>query len=155
MSVEFPYLPTLALLHPIISPSGRNPSRPSMSHARGLLTPVLVTLVGVGTGKTDLCPPLPFPKNHQLTFLCPGIAIFDPAFKQEKEQKEQEQYVSVQFLKPYLPQATYQPFFLLRQNRRVQRPARPVAGRAKSQDGGGGGERWGCYHDTERYGEVV
>ncbi|CAF9935777.1 MAG: hypothetical protein ALECFALPRED_006548 [Alectoria fallacina] len=42
-----------------------------MSYARGLLTPVLVTLIGVGT----------------------GIAIFDPAFKQEKLQKEQEQIV--------------------------------------------------------------
>ncbi|CAD6586987.1 MAG: hypothetical protein ASARMPREDX12_002565 [Alectoria sarmentosa] len=42
-----------------------------MSYARSLLTPVLVTLIGVGT----------------------GIAIFDPAFKEEKQQKEQEQIV--------------------------------------------------------------
>ncbi|CAF9936553.1 hypothetical protein IMSHALPRED_010796 [Imshaugia aleurites] len=50
-----------------------------MSYARGLLTPVLVTLVGVGT----------------------GIAIFDPAFKQEKEQKEREQ--TVEFKEQHAP----------------------------------------------------
>lgn len=58
-----------------------------MSYARGLLTPVLVTLIGVGTGKQLLTCTLP------KLIVCPGIAIFDPAFKQEKEQKEQEQYV--------------------------------------------------------------
>ena len=63
----------------------------SMSHVRGLLTPVLVTLVGVGTGKLALSSPIP--RYHPLIF-CPGIAIFDPAFKQEKEQKDQQLYVS-------------------------------------------------------------
>ncbi|KAL9134872.1 MAG: hypothetical protein Q9175_003942 [Cornicularia normoerica] len=50
-----------------------------MSYPRGLLTPVLVTLVGVGT----------------------GIAIFDPAFKQEKDQKVQVQ--SVEFEEQHAP----------------------------------------------------
>lgn len=40
-----------------------------MSRVKGLLPITLATVIGVGT----------------------GIAIFDPAFKQEKEQKEQEQ----------------------------------------------------------------
>lgn len=39
-----------------------------MSKARGLFPVAIATLIGIGT----------------------GIAIFDPAFKEEKEQKEQE-----------------------------------------------------------------
>ena len=38
-----------------------------MSYARGLLTPALVILIGVGTGKQILSPPVP--KNIQLTFV--------------------------------------------------------------------------------------
>ncbi len=78
----------------ITTPFGRSHrqvlSRTSMSYARGLLTPVLATIVGVGTGKQTLSPPIS--QNRQLNYL-QGIAIFDPAFKQEKEQREQEQYV--------------------------------------------------------------
>ncbi|KAL9067582.1 MAG: hypothetical protein Q9161_006771 [Pseudevernia consocians] len=61
-----------------------------MSYARGLLTPVLVTIVGVGTGKQTLSPPIPRVSPAELSS---GIAIFDPAFKQEKKQREQEQIV--------------------------------------------------------------
>ena len=62
--------------------------RTSMSYARGLLTPVLVTIVGVGTGKQTLSPPIPRVSPAKFSS---GIAIFDPAFKQEKAQREQEQ----------------------------------------------------------------
>lgn len=123
-------------------------SRTSMSYARGLLTPVLVTLVGVGTGQQTLSPPVS--KNRQLT-VCPGIAIFDPAFKQEKEQKEQEQYV-YSHVKSLLP-TMYQ--HNTSQNCRVQGAARPCARRADSQDRGGGSKCWRGYHNIQGYGEVV
>ena len=64
--------------------------RRSMSYARGLLTPVLVTLIGVGTGKQTLSP---LASKEPPANLGPGIAIFDPAFKQEKEQRELGQCV--------------------------------------------------------------
>ncbi|KAL2046930.1 hypothetical protein N7G274_000948 [Stereocaulon virgatum] len=54
-----------------------------MSRAKGLLPITLATVIGVGT----------------------GIAIFDPAFKQEKEQKEQEQKMDFKEQHPTHPQS--------------------------------------------------
>ena len=80
--------------------------RPSMSYARGLLTPVLVTLIGVGTGKQTSSPPA---SKKPPANLGPGIAIFDPAFKQEKEQRELGQCVpSFPIQSPEMP-AGYRP----------------------------------------------
>lgn len=56
-----------------IPPIPGKSSRSKMSKARGLLPGAIAAVIGIST----------------------GIAIFDPAFKEEKEQKEQEGQVSI------------------------------------------------------------
>ena len=92
VSVDFP--PSLSQHlclhnHAICSPDQISP-RPIMSHARGLLTPLMITVIGIGTGKMHL---IPVHFQDPPANLLPGVAIFNPALKQDKEQKVPEQYV--------------------------------------------------------------
>ena len=87
VSVDFPPSLTQHLClhnHAICSPYQISP-RPIMSHARGLLTPLMVTAIGIGTGKITLS--LSTFRNRQLTSIQASRYLTQPSSKTRSRKK--------------------------------------------------------------------